>query len=104
MCAVSSEAPLLSGLQKAVLSVQGVIAVFSSERGKTKAIFQLEAWHYGNPVTSVLVEQTDKKPPRGYENSVCQAGNDKMPAIELCADFNDQFLGKPRPHQSYLYR
>lgn len=48
MCAVSSEAPLLSGLQKAVLSVQGVIAVFSSERGKAKTIFQLlEAWHHG---------------------------------------------------------
>lgn len=47
MCAVSSKAPLLSRLQKAVLSVQGVIAVFSSERGKTNAIFQLEAWHYG---------------------------------------------------------
>lgn len=93
------------GLQKAVLSVQGVIAVFSSERGKAKTIFQLlEAWHHGKShyqlVGGTERQETTKRP----RNFVCHAGNCKMPAIELCADFNDQFLGKPQPHQSYLYR
>lgn len=84
MCAVSSEAPLLSGLQKTVLSVHGVIAVFHSERGKIKPFSN--SWKHGimgNPVTNVLVEQRDKKLPRGYKSSVCQAGNCKMPVIEL---------------------
>lgn len=60
MCAVSSEAPLLSRLQKAVLSVQGVIAVFCSERGEIKPFSN--SWKHGimgNPVTNVLVEQRD---------------------------------------------